>query len=406
MTEPVVSLMDPRFWNDPVGAYERLRGLGPLVRMGLPGVPPVWLVTSCTHVKAALSDPRFVVDAANVPGHHGPGVVDQIMAASGMPEEYREYATNMMFTDGKHHSRLRRLVTPGFSVRRINAMRPRVEQIAGELIDVLAAKGGGDLIAEYSAPLTTTVICELIGVDRADQTRMGTWMHDYTTGERMVSGQAMVAYAKDLIRRRRADPADDMVSAMIRSSDESGDRLGEAEMIAMILLLINAGHHSTSQFIPNATVVLLDHPDQLARLRAQPGLLPDAMDELMRLANPVPIATPRYATEDLTFAGVEVRRGEAVTGSLEAANFDPDRFPEPRRLDLGRDLGRGDGHLSFGAGAHYCPGAALARLEGEIALDHLLLRRHSPRLAVDRSALDYVDVSLGLRMLGSLAVRL
>ncbi|WP_018254302.1 cytochrome P450 family protein [Salinispora mooreana] len=406
MTEPVVSLMDPEFWNDPVSAYERLRGSGPLIRMGLPGVPPVWLVTSCEHVKSALSDPRFVVDAANVPGHHGPGIVDQMMAASGMPDEFRDYMTNMMFTDGKDHSRLRRLVTPGFSARRIRAMRPRVDQIAGELVESLAEKGSGELIADFSAPLTTTVICELIGVDRADQAQMGAWMRDYTTGERVVSGRAMVNYTRDLIERRRAEPADDMISAMIRSGDEAGDRLSDAEIIAMALLLINAGHHSTAQFIPNAVLVLLDHPEQLARLRAEPGQLPGAMDELMRLANPVPIATPRYATEDMEFAGVAVRRGEALTGSLEAANFDPERFPAPRQLDTGRDLGRGDGHLSFGAGPHYCPGAALARLEGEIALDHLLLRRDSLRLAVERDEVDYVDVSLGLRMLSSLPVRL
>ncbi|MBR8638261.1 cytochrome P450 [Streptomyces tuirus] len=143
MAEPIVSLMNSEFSEDPVGAYARLRERAPLVRIGHPGGPPVWLITRNEDVKAALSDPRLVVNHDNVPGHHGPGVVDRMIEAYGLPEEFRDYgAANMMFQDGADHARLRRLVTPAFSVRRIKALRPRMEQISAELLDALAAKGG------------------------------------------------------------------------------------------------------------------------------------------------------------------------------------------------------------------------------------------------------------------------
>ncbi|MEU7583040.1 cytochrome P450 [Streptomyces sp. NPDC041068] len=407
MAEPIVSLMNPEFADDPVGAYARLREQAPLVRIGHPGGPPVWLITRCEDVKAALSDPRLVVDYSNVPGHQGLSVVDQMVEAFDLPDEFRDYgAANMMFQDGKDHSRLRRLVTPAFSVRRIKALRPRMEEISAQLLDALARKGSGDLIEEYSSPLTGTVICELIGIDEADQPQMRKWMNDYAGGDHATSARGMVEYTKKLIERRRAEPADDMISTLVQTSDEDGDRLSEAEMIALVLLLVNAGHHSTAHFIPNAVLTLFDSPEQLALLRARPDALPHAMDELMRVANPVPTATPRYATEDLEFAGVPICKGEALTGSFQSANYDPRVFREPERCDVERVMKRGESHLSFGAGPHYCIGAALARLEGEVALDHLLLRRDSLEITVSRDELTYTDVSLGLQLLSALPVRL
>ncbi|MGW2707272.1 cytochrome P450 family protein [Streptomyces sp. NPDC001340] len=410
MAEPIVSLMDPEFTHDPIGAYGRLRENSPLVRIGNPGAPPVWLVTRCDDVKAALSDPRFVTDYSNVPGHHGLGVVDQMLAVYDLPEEFREefrgYANNMMFVDGKDHARLRRLVTPAFAVRRIKALRPGMEEISAQLLDTLAAKGGGDLLEEYSSPLTGTVICELIGIDKADQPHMRKLMNDYANGDVVSSAQGMVECAKELIARRRTEPAEDMISTLVRTRDESGDQLSEAEMIAMVLLLVWAGHHSTSHFIPNAVLTLFDHPEQLERLCAAPEFLPHAIDELMRLANPVPLASPRYATEDVEFAGVQVRRGEALTGSYLSANYDPRVFPDPERCDLGREMKRGQGHVSFGAGPHYCVGAALAKLESEVALGDLLLNRDGLELAVKREELEYTDSTLGVHLLARLPVRL
>jgi cytochrome P450 len=408
-TGPVVSVIDSEFISDSIRGYAHLRERAPLIRMGSPDVPPVWLVTRCDDVKAALSDPRFVVDFGNVPGYEGLGLADQILLALGLPSEHREYATSMLLSDGEAHARLRRLIAPAFSARRIKAMRSRVEQIAQELVAALAEKKEGDLIDEFALPLTSAVICGLIGIDEADQPQMRQWMHDYTNGQQLADGQDMVGYTKKLIERRRATPTGDMISALIQSTDKNGDRLTEGEIIAMVLLLVNNGHLSTANFIPNAIVVLFDHPDQLARLRAEPELLPPAMNELMRVASPLLLTAPRYATEDLEFAGVQIFQGEALSNSLQAANYDPRIFPDPERVDITREIGPGEigpgeRHVAFGAGPHHCLGAALALMEGEVALDHLLLRNDSLSLAVRRDELEYADVALGVKQLTRLPI--
>jgi cytochrome P450 len=333
-------------------------------------------------------------------------VVDEMVASLDMPDSFREYVYGMTLVDGKAHNRLRRLVLPAFSVRRIKAMRPRLERISDELIEALAAKGTGDLLEDYSAPLTGMVICELIGIDVPDQPKMRQWMHDFTAGDYADSAEGMVNCSKELIKRRRAEPKEDLISTMITTSDQAEDGLSEAEMIGLILLLVNAGHQSTAHFIPNAVLALFDHPDQLARLRAEPEMMPTAIDELMRIGNPLPFATPRYAIEDLEFAGMPIRKGEALTASFQAANYDPDYFDDPDRFHIDRDMPRGHSHLSFGAGPHYCLGAALARLEGTIALDHLLLQRDTLELAVPRDEIGYADVNLGLRLLAGLPVKI
>ncbi|MET7437475.1 cytochrome P450 [Streptomyces sp. NPDC005496] len=410
MAEPIVSLTNPEFTNDPIGAYGRLRESAPLVRIGFPGGPPVWLITRNEDIKAALSDPRLVVDYSNVPGHQGPSVADQMVAALDLPEEFRPYvAANMMLLDGKEHARQRRLVTPAFTVRRINSLRPRIEEISARLLDDLAAKGSGDLIEDYSSPLTGTVICELIGIDEADQPQVRKWMNQYTDpdGDLATSARKMVDYVKKLIQRRRAQPTDDMISTLVQSTGEDGDRLSEAEIISMVLLVVNNGHHSTSHFIPNAVLALFDNPDQLALLRARPDALPHAIHELMRVANPIPTAGPRYATEDLKFAGYAICKGDALTGSYQSANYDPHVFDQPEQCDVERELKRGQGHLAYGAGPHYCPGAALAHLEGEIALNHLLIQRDSLEVTVSRKALRYTEATPGgARLLNALPVRL
>ncbi|MCT9008781.1 cytochrome P450 family protein [Streptomyces rhizosphaerihabitans] len=410
MAEQIISLTNPEFTTDPVCAYARLREEAPLVRVGFPGGPRVWLVTRNEDVKAVLSDPRLVVDYSNVPGHQGPSVADQMVAALDLPDEFRPYvAANMMLKDGPDHARQRRLVTPAFTVRRIKALRPRVEEISAQLLDTLARKGSGDLIEDYSSPLTGTVICELIGIDETDQPQVRKWMNEYTDvgADLAESAGNMVAYIKKLIARRRAEPANDMISALVQTCDEDGDRLSEDEIISMALLVVNNGHHSTSHFIPNAVLALFDNPDQLALLRARPDALPHAIEELMRVANPIPTAGPRYATEDMEFAGVPIRKGDALTGSYLSANYDPRVFPDPERCEVERVLKRGQGHLAYGAGPHYCPGAALAHLEGEIALSHLLLQRDSLEITVSRDALRYTEATPGgARLLNALPVRL
>lgn len=410
MTEPIVSLLSAEFENDPIGAFARLREMSPLVRIGFPGGPPVWLITRGEEIKAALSDPRFVVDVSKVPGHQGPSIAEQMLASLDLPDELLDYfTTNLMLQDGQNHARLRRLVAPAFTTRRIKAMRPRIEEVSSRLIDAFAKKGSGDLLREYSTPLTGAVICELVGIDEADQPQIRKWMDEYANADVdfTTSARGLFAYTKKLIERRRAEPRDDMISTLVQAMDEDGDQLSEAEIISMVGVLINGGYHSTAHFIPNAVLTLLDNPDQLALLRARPEALPHAIEELMRVANPIPTAGPRYATEDMEFAGVPICKGDALTGSLQSANYDPRVFADPERCDVERVLKRGDGHLAFGAGPHRCIGATLANLEGEIAINHLMLQRDSLEIAVSRGSLRYRElIPGGARLFAEFPVRL
>jgi len=410
MTEPIVSLLSPEFEDDPIGAFARLRERNPLVRIGFPGGPPVWLITRAEEIKAALNDPRFVVNVSNVPGHRGPSIADVMLASLDVDDELRGYFTStLMVQDGKNHARLRRLVAPAFSVRRINSLRPRIEQVSARLIDAFVRKGSGDLLKEYSTPLTGSVICDLVGIDEADQDQVREWMDEYANADADFSSAArgLFGYTMELIERRRAEPTDDMISTLVQTMDEDGDRLSETEIVSMVGVMVNGGYHSTAHFIPNAILTLLDNPDQLALLRARPETLPHAIHELMRVGNPIPSAGPRYATEDLEFAGACIRKGDALTGSLQSANYDPRVFAEPERCDVERVLKRGDGHLSFGAGPHRCLGAALAQLEGEVALNHLMLQRDSLEIAVSRRALRFRElIPGGAKLFTSFPVRM
>lgn len=392
MADPIVSLLNPEFQNDPIGAYARLREMSSLVRIGFPGGPPVWLITRNEEAKAALNDPRLVVDSSNVPDYHGSNLAEETAASLGLPAEFLEaVVANLMHKDGEDHARMRRLVMPAFTTRRIKALRPRIEEISAGLVDALAQKGSGDLIDDYSEPLTAAVICELVGIDRADQRQVQKWMREYANADADfgTSIRGLFEYTKELIERRRAEPAEDMISTMVHAVGEDGDRFSEAEMISLVGVVVNAGYHSTAHFIGRAVLTLLDNPEQLALLRAKPECLPHAIEELMRVASPIPTAGPRYATADLEFAGVSVCKGDALTGSLWSANFDPRVFPEPERCDVERVLKPGQGHLTFGAGPHRCLGAALANLEGEIALNHLLIQRDTLEVAVSRANLRY-----------------
>ncbi|AOR37030.1 hypothetical protein BFF78_11295 [Streptomyces fodineus] len=410
MAEPVASLLDPEFEDDPVGAFARLREMAPLVRIGFPGGPPVWLITRSEEVKAALNDPRLVVDASNVPGHQGLNIAGQMIENLGVPEDIAGYLANsLMLQDGKNHARLRRLVAPAFSVKRVKALRPRIEQVSARLLEDLAQKEHVDLVREYSTPLTGAVICELVGIDEADQPQLRKWMDEYANPDAdfAKSTRSLFDYAKNLIQKRRAEPADDMISTLMQTEGEDGDRLTDAEIVSLIGVLVNGGYHSTAHFIPNAVLTLLDNPDQLALLRAKPEALPHAMEELMRIGNPIPSAGPRYATEDMEFAGVPICKGDALTGSLQSANYDPRVYSDPERCDVERVVPQGGAHVAFGAGPHRCVGAALANLEGEIALNHLLIQRDTLEITVSRRQLRYRElIPGGARLFSSFPVRL
>jgi cytochrome P450 len=263
-----------------------------------------------------------------------------------------------------------------------------------------------DLIPAFAFPLPMTVICELIGIPDDDRDDFKSWSQvilssTATMEEFRAAGGAMYGYFMPLLAAKRAAPADDLLSALITARDDS-DSLTEPELLAMMFLLLVAGHETTVNLIASGTLALLTHPEELARLRAEPRLLPNAVEELLRYANPLNHATDRYPPEPLTIGGVTIAAGEAVLCVTSSANRDPRRFADPDRLDVGRDT---SGHVAFGHGIHYCLGAPLARLEGEVAFGALLSRFPALSLAVPESSLRWRPSSL-IHGLETLPVRL
>ena len=404
-----VDLLAPDLLADPRERYGRLRERGPVLQGRYLDGSPAWFVTRHDDVRTVLGDPRFVNDPASVPGAHD--TRGNMMAALGVPPEYARYMTGTVLdTDPPTHTRLRRLVSRAFTVRRIAALRPRVEAITAALLDDLARTDGVvDLLETFAYPLPITVICELVGIDEADRPQWREWGQAFVTmqPDRIATAvRSMVDHIHDLIVRRRATPADDLLTALIRTHDDDGDHFSDAEMVAMVLTLVFAGHETTAHLIANGAVALLTHPDQLALLRADPGLWPAAVRELMRWCGPVQVLRLRYAAEDVELAGTTIRRGDAVQAVAVSANFDPRVHPDPQRLDVTRLIdAHGDGHLGFGHGAHYCLGAALARQEGEVALRGLLARFPRVALAVDPAQLPWMPRP-GMRRLAALPVDL
>jgi cytochrome P450 PksS len=271
-----------------------------------------------------------------------------------------------------------------FSPRLIEQMRGRIEMLTNDLLDAVQGRGRMDLIRDYALPLPTTVIAELLGVPVKDR-------HAFHRGTNAIvsagsSSRAMlmalpsawwlIRYIRMLVRKRRADPRDDLVSALARAED-AGDMLSEDELMAMVFLLLAAGHETTVNLIGNGTLALLEHPDQMAKLRNDPALIKPAVEELLRYTSPVEMATERYAREDVTMAGVTIPRGEMVFAVIASANRDERQFADPDTLDVTREPNK---HLAFGLGPHFCLGAPLARLEGQIAINTLLRRVPELRL--------------------------
>lgn len=386
----------PELVKNPFATYSRIRERTRLVRATMPGVEPFWMATRYDDAKVVLSDPRFVLNPANVPGLAGTANrLEQFQLASGIPPRYVAFSrANLPSLDGADHLRLRRLVSAAFTPRRVAELRPRIEEITARLLDRLpevAEDGVVDLLRHFATPLPLTVICELVGVPENERDRFRVvvweWMAGAGPGEgthNRARWETPFGYVSDLIERRRACPEDDLASALIRVHDEDGDRLNDAELVWTIVSLVVAGYETTMHFITNGILALLTNPDQLALLRENPDLMPRAVDELLRWCDPVLGAHFRYATEDIEVGGEIVRKGEALMPIVTGANYDPRVFDDPERLDLTRDGGsRHESHLGFGHGLHYCLGAALARQEAAVAFEALLHRFPDLALAVD-----------------------
>ncbi|MDN5856147.1 MAG: cytochrome P450, partial [Actinomycetia bacterium] len=353
-----------------------LRESEPVREVALPD-GPVWLVTRYDDVRAALVDPRLSKDwRFTVPPQQRPAT-----PATPVPM--------MLMLDPPDHTRLRRLVSRSFTGRRMRELRPRIEQIAADLLHALPADGTVDLLARYAFPLPVQVISELLGVPAADRDEFGTWsatmLDERAPGEQMAASAELTGYLGRLVDGKRSRPDGALISALVEVA-EDGDRLSQAELVGMAFLLLVAGHETTVSLIGNAVCALLTRPDQLELLHGRPDLLPGAVEEFLRWDTSVHNAPVRFAAEDVEIAGTIIPAGAVVYLTLGAANRDPARFACAGELQLDREP---SGHLAFGHGLHHCLGAPLARIEAEVAIGALLAARPRFSLAVDPDELRY-----------------
>ncbi|WP_371680505.1 cytochrome P450 [Streptomyces sp. NBC_01276] len=359
--------LSPDFVRDPYPVYARLRAEGPVHHVLTPDRQDVWLVVGHEAGRTAFTDPRLSRDWRRS------GDIGKIINT----EQDHPALAHMLMADPPDHTRLRRLVARAFTPRRIETLAPRIQEITDDLLDAMAAlpERRADLVDAFAFPLPMTVICELLGVPELDRGAFRGWSNEMvsrTSPEAEAAAYAqMPRYLVGLIEAKRAAPGDDLLSAMIHAVDEGGDSLSPDELIGMCVLLLIAGHETTVNMIGNGMRALFAHPDQLADLLANPGLLDGAIEEMLRYDGPVETCTDRLALEDVEIGGVVIPAGSAVLIAMADADRDPARFADPDRFDIRRDA---RGHIAFGHGLHHCLGAPLARLEGRIALRSLLDR--------------------------------
>lgn len=368
---PLGFLFSRAFSEDPYTAYAELRASGPVHQIDFPEGATAFLVVDHEHGRAALSDPRLSKDTAH---------------SSVLVNGEHFFGGTMLAMDPPDHTRLRGLMAKAFTAGCVERLRPRVQEIAGGLLDGIAARGEADLIEDLAVPLPIQVICELLGVPASDRARFRAWTAVLTvpaltaeaSARRRDVAREFNAYLVEVIAQRRARPEDDLISALVTARD--GDAaLTEDELLDGIALLLIAGHETTVNLIGNGVLALLQAPDQLDLLRARPELLPTAIEELLRYDGPVERASQRIALEDMEIAGVPIPKGAWVHVAIGAADRDPAVFDDPDRLDVTRAPKR---HVAFGHGIHFCLGAPLARLEGQIAIGGLLARFPDLALAV------------------------
>ncbi len=368
---------NPAFVANPYALYAMLRTTNPVFRPPIPGYegPGAAILTRYADVEAVLRDARFSVDRTRA--HLFEAFADRFprRLLQG-PDGFR----SMLMMDPPDHTRIRHLVNRAFTPRRVEErLRPRIEALVDEMIAGIRERGEFDLMRDFAEPLPAIVIAELLGVPAEDHRQFKQWSSEllaegpgraFEPGaqERSVAlFERLREYMRGIVAERRRAPGDDLISGLIEAQAER-DALSEGELISTSLLLLIAGHETTTNLIGNGLLALLRHPDQLARLRAEPERLDPAVEELLRYDSPVQ-ATVRIATEDVKIDGIVIPKHAATLVVIGAANRDPAVFPEPDRLDLGRENLR---HLSFGLGTHFCLGAGLARLEARTAFRGLL----------------------------------
>ncbi len=395
---------------NPFPMFAFMRSMGAVIPIPFPlaGTDrPAWAVTRMEEVVQVLKDhARFTVDAGSIGVD---GFLGQNAAEAAGTSDTPTFFTSktMLSVDDPDHRRLRGLVSKVFTPRYIEGLRPRVQQIADELLDRMQAQGQMELVADYAYPLPINVISDMLGVPFADRDKIRGWSEELAQGlglgkrdEGVVAHmRAFGEYTARLVADKRQHPADDLISQLI-AIEEEGDRLNEAELLSMITLLIFVGHETTSNLIGTGTLMLLDHPEQLEKLKADLSLVPAAVEELLRFSGPAAIAAPRFAATDVELAGQQIKRGDIVIPFLLSADHDETQFQQPDELDIVRTISR---HLAFGYGIHTCLGAPLARLEGDIAFTTLLKRMPNLRLGIPRESVTW-NFSINSRSLTALPV--
>ena len=376
---PNVNIASSEFKANPFPFYARLRSEAPVYRTILPDKRNAWLITRYQDVVVLLKDDRFSKDKMTA------------QKLPWMPGIFKPLMRNMLDLDAPDHTRLRGLVHKVFRPRLIENLRQRVQDLTDELLDRVQSQGRMDLIHDYALQIPTTIIAEMLGVPVKDRLKFHRWSSAGVSSSASRFGilkaiphlMAFVRYVGSLVKARRVKPQDDLISALAQA-EEAGEQLSGDELLAMIVLLLVAGHETTVNLIGNGALALLEHPAQLSRLQDDPALIKSGIEELLRHSGPLETATERYPREDTSIAGLEIPRGELVFAVLASANRDEQQFKHADRLDLGREP---NPHVAFGQGSHYCLGASLARLEGQIAIATLLRRMPDLRLATPRNGL-------------------
>jgi cytochrome P450 len=367
---PVPQLVPPEEWGDPHPHYHRMRAATPILSV------PEWdeyVFTRWEDCERILRDPTMSADPSR----------RRLQVPFMDFGEGMERPSTMLMMDPPDHTRLRKLVSKAFTPRTVEQLRPHVAELAHGMLDDADPKGF-DLIASLGYPLPVTVICELLGVPAEDRHLFGPWssdasrmldgdLDDATIQRGILAFMSLVNYLNGIFEERRAAPRDDLLTALL-AAEEEGERLSEEELRSTVVLLFVAGHETTMNLIGNGTVALLHQRDQWERLVADPSLAPGAVEEVLRFDGPVHL-TGRTATVPSQVGDVLVEPGQGCVTLLAAANRDPERFPDPDRLDITRPDNH---HLTFSQGIHYCLGAALARLEGQEVFKALVQR--FPRL--------------------------
>ncbi|MFF3322695.1 cytochrome P450 [Streptomyces sp. NPDC002889] len=365
---------DETFRANPYAVYAHLREAGPVHQVALPDGSLAWIVTREADVRTGLIDPRLSVSKVHArTGYKGFSLPPALDA-------------NLLNIEAGDHLRLRRLVSSGFTARRVASLRPQIQAAADGLADRLArriaSQGHADLVAEYANPLPLVVIGELLGVPEADRQPFSAWVGAMIAPKTPQDVAAAIGrihnFLIDLVADRRARPGDDLLSDLIAARDVD-DRLTEDELVSLAFLILMAGSENAQHLISGGLLTLLDHPDQLAAIRDDWSLLPEAVEELLRYALPNQMAIRRFPTEQMEIGGIRIPAGDTVLLCLASANRDPERYPDPDRFDIRRE---DKAHLALGHGLHYCLGAPLARVEIALAFSTLLTRLPDLRLAV------------------------